>query len=204
MSLNLQKNTNIPGYHSKTQVPLKQINLNLHVCSSSGNLKGSPSMILEFNHNTQVKFNYSFIVPELCPLFNWKIVNLLFSFSNFSYRWSNILKSLHIYLWPHYTGQIQFWLLCLIQFLSYKPAYSSWKQGHQYPRGTFFHFHPRKIDLWYIIRLSIYTNAILYCRSMSPLAELYSTSTLEHHHFDQCIMILSTKVCIIFWHYNCI
>ncbi|XP_076074511.1 dual 3',5'-cyclic-AMP and -GMP phosphodiesterase 11-like isoform X5 [Mytilus galloprovincialis] len=30
-------------------------------------------------------------------------------------------------------------------------------------------------------------------RSMSPLAELYSTSTLEHHHFDQCIMILSTK-----------
>lgn len=30
-------------------------------------------------------------------------------------------------------------------------------------------------------------------RSMSPLAELYSTSTLEHHHFDQCIMIISTK-----------
>ena len=31
-------------------------------------------------------------------------------------------------------------------------------------------------------------------RTMSPLAELYSTSTMEHHHFDQCIMILSTKV----------
>jgi len=31
-------------------------------------------------------------------------------------------------------------------------------------------------------------------RTMSPLAELYSTSTLEHHHFDQCIMILSTEV----------
>lgn len=29
---------------------------------------------------------------------------------------------------------------------------------------------------------------------MSPLAELYSTSTMEHHHFDQCIMIISTKV----------
>lgn len=26
---------------------------------------------------------------------------------------------------------------------------------------------------------------------MSPLAILYSTSTMEHHHLDQCIMILS-------------
>lgn len=26
---------------------------------------------------------------------------------------------------------------------------------------------------------------------MSPLAVLYSTSTMEHHHLDQCIMILS-------------
>lgn len=31
-------------------------------------------------------------------------------------------------------------------------------------------------------------------RTASPLAQLYSTSTMEHHHFDQCIMILSTKV----------
>ena len=28
-------------------------------------------------------------------------------------------------------------------------------------------------------------------RSASPLAELYSTSTMEHHHFDQCVMILN-------------
>ena len=33
---------------------------------------------------------------------------------------------------------------------------------------------------------------------MSPLADLYSTSTLEHHHFDQCIMILSTEVTWLF------
>ncbi|KAJ8943684.1 hypothetical protein NQ318_015173, partial [Aromia moschata] len=26
----------------------------------------------------------------------------------------------------------------------------------------------------------------------SPLAQLYSTSTMEHHHFDQCIMILNS------------
>lgn len=26
---------------------------------------------------------------------------------------------------------------------------------------------------------------------MSPLAVLYSTSTMEHHHLDQCMMILS-------------
>ena len=27
----------------------------------------------------------------------------------------------------------------------------------------------------------------------SPLAVLYSTSTMEHHHFDQCVMILSSE-----------
>ncbi|XP_021348961.1 dual 3',5'-cyclic-AMP and -GMP phosphodiesterase 11-like isoform X1 [Mizuhopecten yessoensis] len=37
------------------------------------------------------------------------------------------------------------------------------------------------------------TNNQFQKESMSPLADLYSTSTLEHHHFDQCIMILSTK-----------
>ncbi|XP_065332643.1 dual 3',5'-cyclic-AMP and -GMP phosphodiesterase 11 isoform X1 [Cloeon dipterum] len=30
------------------------------------------------------------------------------------------------------------------------------------------------------------------CRASSPLAQLYSTSTMEHHHFDQCIMILNS------------
>lgn len=29
-------------------------------------------------------------------------------------------------------------------------------------------------------------------RASSPLAQLYSTSTMEHHHFDQCIMILNS------------
>jgi hypothetical protein len=32
------------------------------------------------------------------------------------------------------------------------------------------------------------------CRASSPLARLYSTSTMEHHHFDQCIMILNSQV----------
>lgn len=30
-------------------------------------------------------------------------------------------------------------------------------------------------------------------RSASPLAKLYSTSTMEHHHFDQCVMILNSQ-----------
>ena len=34
----------------------------------------------------------------------------------------------------------------------------------------------------------------MFCgRTSAPLAQLYSTSTMEHHHFDQCIMILNTK-----------
>lgn len=34
----------------------------------------------------------------------------------------------------------------------------------------------------------------LFYRASSPLAQLYSTSTMEHHHFDQCIMILNSQV----------
>ncbi|KAH9492518.1 Dual 3',5'-cyclic-AMP and -GMP phosphodiesterase 11 [Bulinus truncatus] len=42
------------------------------------------------------------------------------------------------------------------------------------------------------------TNNQFQHKTMSPLALLYSTSTMEHHHFDQCIMILSTKGSDIF------
>ncbi|XP_076327227.1 dual 3',5'-cyclic-AMP and -GMP phosphodiesterase 11-like isoform X2 [Tachypleus tridentatus] len=37
------------------------------------------------------------------------------------------------------------------------------------------------------------TNNSFQIKSCSPLAQLYSTSTMEHHHFDQCIMILNTQ-----------
>ncbi|KAL3314266.1 cGMP-specific 3',5'-cyclic phosphodiesterase [Cichlidogyrus casuarinus] len=37
------------------------------------------------------------------------------------------------------------------------------------------------------------TNNQFQIKTMSPLADLYSTSVLEHHHFDQCIMLLNTK-----------
>ncbi|KAA0202638.1 hypothetical protein HAZT_HAZT011652 [Hyalella azteca] len=35
------------------------------------------------------------------------------------------------------------------------------------------------------------TNNSFQTKTDSPLALLYSTSTMEHHHFDQCVMILS-------------
>lgn len=34
----------------------------------------------------------------------------------------------------------------------------------------------------------------------TPLSKLYSTSTLEHHHFDQCIMILNHEDQNLFRH----
>ncbi|CAF3343151.1 unnamed protein product [Rotaria socialis] len=37
------------------------------------------------------------------------------------------------------------------------------------------------------------TNNAFQAKADAPLAKLYSTSTLEHHHFDQCIMILQTE-----------
>lgn len=33
-----------------------------------------------------------------------------------------------------------------------------------------------------------------FYRSESPLALLYSTSTMEHHHLDHCVMILNSEV----------
>lgn len=33
---------------------------------------------------------------------------------------------------------------------------------------------------------------LTFGRASSPLAQLYSTSTMEHHHFDQCLMILNS------------
>lgn len=37
------------------------------------------------------------------------------------------------------------------------------------------------------------TNNAFQTKTESPLAILYSTSTMEHHHFDQCVMILNTE-----------
>ncbi|XP_064458491.1 dual 3',5'-cyclic-AMP and -GMP phosphodiesterase 11-like isoform X2 [Ornithodoros turicata] len=37
------------------------------------------------------------------------------------------------------------------------------------------------------------TNNSFQIKSSSPLAQLYSTSTMEHHHFDQCVMILNSQ-----------
>ncbi|XP_026467286.1 cGMP-specific 3',5'-cyclic phosphodiesterase [Ctenocephalides felis] len=37
------------------------------------------------------------------------------------------------------------------------------------------------------------TNNAFQTKIESPLAILYSTSTMEHHHFDQCVMILNSE-----------
>jgi len=37
------------------------------------------------------------------------------------------------------------------------------------------------------------TNNSYQIKSSNSLAQLYSTSTMEHHHFDQCLMILNTS-----------
>ena len=36
------------------------------------------------------------------------------------------------------------------------------------------------------------TNNSYQIKSSNSLARLYSTSTMEHHHFDQCLMLLSS------------
>lgn len=45
---------------------------------------------------------------------------------------------------------------------------------------------------------------VWYFRVASPLAMLYSTSVMEHHHFDHCIMILNSEVIIyVYSSLNC-
>lgn len=44
----------------------------------------------------------------------------------------------------------------------------------------------------FVVCINIYVYNMLYQRASSPLAQLYSTSTMEHHHFDQCLMILNS------------
>ncbi|XP_045025389.1 dual 3',5'-cyclic-AMP and -GMP phosphodiesterase 11 isoform X4 [Daphnia magna] len=41
------------------------------------------------------------------------------------------------------------------------------------------------------------TNNSFQVKASSPLAQLYTTSTMERHHFDQCLMILSSQGCQI-------
>ncbi len=43
-------------------------------------------------------------------------------------------------------------------------------------------------------------NVYVLCRSESPLAKLYTTSTMEHHHLDHCTMILNSEVNLISQH----
>lgn len=40
-------------------------------------------------------------------------------------------------------------------------------------------------------------NNKFYTKTESSLADLYSTSTLECHHFDQCLLVLNMKGCNI-------
>lgn len=42
------------------------------------------------------------------------------------------------------------------------------------------------------------TNNAFQTKTESPLAILYTTSTMEHHHFDQCVMILNSETNNIF------
>ena len=37
------------------------------------------------------------------------------------------------------------------------------------------------------------TNNSFQVKADSNIAQLYSTSTMEHHHFDQCVMIMNSK-----------
>ncbi|MGH0120724.1 UNVERIFIED_CONTAM: hypothetical protein FKN15_031653 [Acipenser sinensis] len=43
-----------------------------------------------------------------------------------------------------------------------------------------------------IERAILATDLALYMKSEHPLAQLYCHSTMEHHHFDQCLMILNS------------
>lgn len=56
-------------------------------------------------------------------------------------------------------------------------------------------FVPNQVSINHAqIQLVLLSSTVFFLmyRASSPLAQLYSTSTMEHHHFDQCIMILNS------------
>ena len=70
-------------------------------------------------------------------------------------------------------------------FQSLLDAYSYFKPHFQ------GHSSPTEQSLSLIIFVSF---AVV--RTDSPLAKLYTTSTLEHHHFNHAVIILSTEVSV--------
>lgn len=51
--------------------------------------------------------------------------------------------------------------------------------------------HPPDEKLQSVINIGVF---VVVIRTDSPLAKLYTTSTLEHHHFNHAVIILSTEV----------
>ncbi|GIX71562.1 hypothetical protein CDAR_569441 [Caerostris darwini] len=98
------------------------------------------------------------------------------------------------------------WLLSVKN--NYRPvAYHNWRHAFNVAQMMFTILRVSKLDLVLgeIETLSLFiaslchdldhrgTNNSFQKKSNSALAQLYSTSTMEHHHFDQCIMLLNSE-----------
>ncbi|XP_022918374.1 cGMP-specific 3',5'-cyclic phosphodiesterase [Onthophagus taurus] len=97
------------------------------------------------------------------------------------------------------------WILSVKK--NYRPVkYHNWRHALNVAQTMFAMFKTGKMDR-FMNDLEIFgllvaclchdldhrgTNNAFQMKTDSPLAILYSTSTMEHHHFDQCVMILNT------------
>lgn len=108
------------------------------------------------------------------------------------------------------------WIFCFTKVLcrwvlsvkkNYRPVkYHNWRHALNVTQTMFAMFKTGKMDRFMtdleILGLLVAclchdldhrgTNNAFQTKTESPLAILYSTSTMEHHHFDQCVMILNT------------
>ena len=83
-------------------------------------------------------------------------------------------------------------------------AFTDWKSVWPYPVwnskdmmspkiGSSIYISRKKIENSYYLNCPFKCCSHVQIKSSNSLAQLYSTSTMEHHHFDQCLMILNTK-----------
>jgi len=91
---------------------------------------------------------------------------------------------------------------------NYRPVtYHNWRHAFNVAQTMFvmlyeakLHVHFDKLEMFGLVVACLChdldhrgTNNTFQSKSDSPLALLYGTSTMEHHHFDQCVMILSSE-----------
>lgn len=121
------------------------------------------------------------------------------------YSNENVLARFYFFMRIKFLQVLCRWILSVKK--NYRPVkYHNWRHALNVAQTMFAMFKTGKMDrfmndlevLGLIVACLCHdldhrgTNNAFQMKTESPLAILYTTSTMEHHHFDQCVMILNS------------